>query len=160
MCAKSVATAWVYPQEEARAFVFCLRITTSPLGSQASEMAIIFEYLRPASSMMADLTINYSGRGRFHVAEPIQWRNIFSTLNHVKTLRVHGRFTENLSHSLLSDGEPLPEVLPDLHVFKYPMGCDASDAFATFVNARKAAGYPIRMVLVHSPGNSPSNTGL
>jgi hypothetical protein len=158
--AERVATAWVYPQERARAFVFCLRITTSPLGLQASEMANIFEKLRPAFSTVADLTINYSGHSRLHLAEPIQWHNLFRSLNHVKTLRVHGHFPENLSRSLLSDGEPLPEVLPNLQVLECPVGCDASDAFAAFVNARKAAGYPIRLVPVDSPARSSANTGL
>ena len=98
--------------------------------------------------MVADLTINYSGHSWFHVAEPIQWRSLFGTLNHVKTLHVHGLFTENLLRSLLSDGEPLPEVLPDLQVLKCPVGCDASDAFATFVDACKAAVHPIRLIAV------------
>jgi hypothetical protein len=60
----------------------------------------------------------------------------------------------NFSHSLLSDGEPLPEVLPELQVLECPVGCDASAVFATFVHARNAAGYPTRLILVDPAGRS------
>jgi hypothetical protein len=158
---ESGATAWVYPRGRARVYVFYLRVFIRPLGLQVSEMAEIFEDLRPAFSAVADLTIDYKSHGSWSErASPRQWRDLLRTFNHVKTLRVHGLISENFPHSLLSDGEPLPEILPDLQVLECPVGCDASDAFATFVDVRRAAGYPIRLDLVDSPENSPANTGL
>ena len=81
----------------------------------------------------------------------MQWRELLRSFNHVKTIRVHGLFAER---------ESLPEALPDLQVLECLVGCDASDTFATYVNVRKAAGYPIRLVLVDSSGHSPPNTSL
>jgi len=157
----SRATAWVYPREGARLYVFYLRILTRPRGFQVSKMAEIFRNLIPAFSTVVDLTIDYSDCSPLDErAGPMQWRDLFRSFDHVKTLRVHGIFAKNMLHSLLSDGEPLPEVLPELQVLECPVGCDTSDEFATFVNVRKAAGHPICLVLVDSPGRSQAGTGL
>jgi hypothetical protein len=157
----SGATAWVYPREGARVYVFYLRIITRPLGLQVSEMAEIFRDLSPAFSTVEDLTVDYSSHNPlFERVVPMQWRELLRSFNHVKTIRVHGLFAESFSQSLLSDGESLPEALPDLQVLECLVGCDASDTFATYVNVRKAAGYPIRLVLVDSSGHSPPNTSL
>ena len=155
------ATVWVYPREGARVCVFYLRIINKPFGLQVSDMARIFEGLSPIFSTVVDLTLDYSDHNlTYDGPRPVQWRNLLGSFNHVKTLRVHGIFAENFSRSLLSDGEPLPEVLPELQVLECPVGCDGSDAFATFVNVRKAAGYPIRLILVDSPGRSSTSTGM
>jgi len=86
----------------------------------------------------------------------MQWRDLLRSFNHVKTLRVHGSSARDFSYSLLTDGEPPPGVLPELQVLECPVGCDASDVFARFVNVRKAAGHPIRLILVDSPPASTS----
>ena len=157
----SRATVWIYPREGARIYVFYLRIISGPFGRQVSNMARIFEGLSPAFSMVADLTIDYSEHDPMHEGPgPMQWRDMLKSFNRVKILRVHGIFAENFSNSLLSDGEPLPEVLPELQVLECPVGCDASDAFAAFVNVRKAAGCPMRLILVDSPGHSSASTGM
>ena len=157
----SGATAWVYPREGSRVYVFYLHIITRPLGLQVSEMAEIFRDLSPAFSTVVDLTIGYSDHNTLYErAMPTQWRDLLRSFNHVKTLRVHGLFAKNFSDSLLSDGEPLSEVLPDLQVLECMMGCDASIAFAAFVDVRNAGGYPVRLDFVDLPGPSPANTGL
>ena len=157
------ATVWVYPREGSRVYVFYLHILTGPFDFQVSDMAKIFEDLGPAFSTVVDLTVDFSDHtSSFHVhnPRPMQWRDLLRCFKHVKTLRVHSSSDRNFSHSLLSHGEPLPEVLPELQVLECLLGCEASDAFATFVNVRKAAGHPIRLVLVDSPGRSRASTGL
>jgi hypothetical protein len=159
--AGSGATAWVYPREGAKVYVFYLGVITRPLGLQVSEMAEIFRDLSPAFSTVEDLTIDYSNHNPLYErAMPTQWRDLLRPFNHVKTLRVHGLFAKNFSDYLLSDGESLPEVLPDLQVLECMVGCDASNAFATFVDVRNAAGHPIRLDFVDPPGPSSANTGL
>ena len=159
--AGSGATAWVYPQEGAKVYVFSLRVITRPLGLQVSEMAEIFRDLSPAFSTVADLTIDYSDHNPLYErSTPTQWRDLLRSFNHVETLRVHGRFAKNFIQSLLSDGEPLPEVLPDLQVLECLVRCDSVDAFATFVDGRNAAGHSIRLDLVDPPGSPLANTGL
>jgi hypothetical protein len=155
------ASAWVYPREGAKVYVFYLGVITRQLGLQVSEMAEIFRDLSPAFSTVVDLTIDYSDHNALYErAMPTQWRDLLRPFNHVKTLRVHGLFAKNISDYLLSGGEPLAEVLPDLQVLECMVGCDASDGFATFVDVRNAAGYPIRLDFVDRPGPSSANTGL
>ena len=158
-------TVWVYPREGAIEHVFCLRIYCGQFSRQVSDMASIFEDLSPAFSAVDDLTIDYSGHKAHNSLygedpRPMQWCDLLRSFNHAKTLRVHSVFAENFSRSLLSDGEPLPEVLPELQVLECPVGCDASAAFATFVHARNAAGHPMRLILVDPPGRSPTSTDL
>ena len=159
----SEATVWVYSQEGSRVYVFYLCIITKGFGLQVSDMTEIFEDLSPAISTVVDLTIDFSGHyPSYGRPTPTQWHDLLGSFNHVKTLRVHGSLAENFSNCLLSDGEPIPgpEVLPELQVLECPVGCDASDTFATFVDVRKAAGYPISLILVDPPGPSPASTGL
>lgn len=154
-------TVWVYPREGARVFVFYLRILCGQFSLQVSDMASIFEDLNPAFSTVDDLTIDYSDHDPMYGGPgPMQWRDLLRSFNHVKTLRVHSVFAENFSRSLVSDGEPLPEVLPELEVLECPVGCDASAVFATFVHARNTAGHPTRLFFVDSPGRSPTSSDL
>jgi len=151
------ATARVYPREGARVYDFYLRTITSPLHLQVPEMAKIFGNLGPAFSSVVDLTIDYSGHNLLYEwAELVHWRDLLKCVNNVKILRVHGISAKDLSYCLLTGGEPLPGVLPQLQVVECPVGCDARDAFAAFVNLRKAEGYPIRLILVDPPPASTS----
>lgn len=114
-------------------------------------MAKIFRNLSPAFFSVVDLTIDYSGHNLLYEwAELMHWHDLLRCFNNVKILHVHGISTKDLSYCLLTGGKLLPGVLPQLQVLECPVGCNARDAFASFVNLCKAEGYPICLILVDS----------
>ena len=73
------------------------------------------------------------------------WYDLFRPFDNVKTLRVAGRFGDELNKSLQPDGNEatVPTLLPRLEeIVRY--GSD--NEFAAFVETRRVAGSPVRVV--------------
>jgi hypothetical protein len=64
----------------------------------------------------------------------------------VKTLRIHDGVIGELSRSLLSDGEPLLELLPELNELVCPAGSIDDKTFAAFIHEREVAGQPVNLI--------------
>jgi hypothetical protein len=77
-----------------------------------------------------------------------QWRELLRSFSGVKVLHVAGRLIGQVSRSLQSeseDGEPPPQLLPELKKLVYYEEGDPSDAFSSFVEFRAIAGSPITL---------------
>jgi len=138
----------VYPREGTDMFAYTLwlQIRGYQLDSQVASVAQILHTLRTALSTVEYLTLKH-GEGLHEEAHRTQWRELLRSLGNVKTLRVSGSLLGELSRCLRSDDtEPPMELLPELNVLEYTATDDASDAFASFIDARKNAGHPVALV--------------
>jgi hypothetical protein len=78
--------------------------------------------------------------------DPIKWRQLLSSFNNVKTLRINNGLVEEVSRCLeLDDGELPLELLPELQELAYSRSGEAVDGFTSFMDARQNAGRPITL---------------
>ena len=139
---------WVYPREGANMFAYalCLKVHTCQLDRQVASAMQIFNTLRIPLSTVEYLTLEYDA-GSHEEAHPTQWRELLRSLGNLKTLRVLDGLVGELSRCLRPDDMESPmELLPELKVLEYTATNDASNAFASFIDARKNTGHPVALV--------------
>jgi hypothetical protein len=153
---------WVFPQEGARTYAFCMHVMCEHFDRQLSSAAQIFSTLSPLLSGVVHLILHYGEHNLSSVgsqeARRTRWRELFRAYNNVKTLRVPNGLVGEISRFLRSDAEPIPEVvLPELKEVVCPTRGGAGSALRPFTDARNAAGYPVRLVRKDFPTNPPAN---
>lgn len=148
---------WVFPDEEARTYAFCMHVICEHFDQQLSSAAQIFHVLNPLFSGVQNLIIHYrehdlSSMGH-HEARHARWHELLMSFNNVNSLRVPNGLVGELSRFLRSDGE----VLPELNELICPTRHGVGGAFSPFIDARKAAGHPVRLLRIDFPVDPPAN---
>ena len=153
---------WVCPHEEAEMYALSITVSCCHLDWQVSSAAQIFKSLSPLFSAVEHLTLEHEVHGQSSVehnkADRTKWCQLLGSFRNVKTLRVEEGLVEELSRCQeLDDGELPLELLPELQELTYSGGCNAEDAFTSFIDARQDAGRPITLVRRNpSPDRSSS----
>ena len=90
-------------------------------------------------------------------ADGTEWHKLLEPFKNVKTLRIARGLVKELSRCLQLDDGGLPlELLPELQELTYFGSGDTSDAFTSFVEARKEVGRSIAL-LRRTPSPDPSS---
>jgi hypothetical protein len=143
-------TLIVYHREYANMipYTLWLQIRINELDRQVASAAQILHALGAALTTVETLTLKHDDDSELHEeAHRSRWRDLLRSLGNVKTLRVFGGLVGELSRCLRSDEtEPPMELLPKLKVLEYIATDDASDPFASFIDACKNAGHPVALV--------------
>ena len=125
-------------------------ITCRHLDRQVSSITQILNDIRPLSSSVADLILDYEGHtlsSELHNdASPRLWREFFRSLGNVETLRVHKGLVRDVSSSLRLDEEPPLELLPELKELVCPRTSIEDNSFAPFVHNREVADQPVNLI--------------
>jgi hypothetical protein len=120
------------------------------LDWQVSSATQISKFLRQLFSEVVDLTLDYRKHtlsSEWHnQVDRTQWRELFGSFSNVKTLRVHNGLVGEVSRSLILDGEPPLEVLPDLRELICPSGSVDDQTFEPFIHEREVAGQPVKLI--------------
>jgi hypothetical protein len=148
---------WVFPDGGAGTYAFCMHVICEHFDQQLSSAAQIFHVLSPLFSGVQHLIIHYrehdlSSMGQ-HEARRTRWHELLVSFNNVNTLRVPNGLVGELSRFLRWDGE----VLPELNELVCPTKHGASGAFSPFIDARNAAGHPVRLLRMDFPVDPPAN---
>ena len=146
----------IYPQGgigniDMRAFdirVFCWH-----LDWQVSSIVQISNSLNQVFSAVEYLNLVHEVHGRsfeeHNEVDRAEWRRLLRPFSNVKTLRIVEApwLIEELSRCLrLEDGELPLEVLPELQELTYSGSRDTGDGFTSFIDARRNAGRPVKLV--------------
>jgi len=148
---------WVFPDEETRTYAFCMHVICEHFDQQLSSAAQIFRVLGQLFFGVQHLIIHYrvhdlSSMGH-HEARRTRWHELLMSFNNVNTLRVPNGLVGELSRFLRWDDE----VLPELNKLVCPTKHGAGGAFGPFVDARSAAGHPVRLLRMDFPVDPPAN---
>ncbi|KAI9461533.1 hypothetical protein F5148DRAFT_1315956 [Russula earlei] len=141
----------VYPGEGARVFSLYMRIICKGLDWQVASAAQIFNGPTTVFSAVDDLALEYRRHSVpwewKNEADREQWRELLRSFNRVKTLRVDRKLIREVSRSLqIEAGQSPMELLPELKKLTYTGIDDARTSFASFIDARQTAGYPVSLV--------------
>jgi len=82
------------------------------------------------------------------------------SFHNLETLRVHIGLVSDISRSLQPDGEPSPELLPELKELQCPVTSDTGGMLNAFINAREVAGRPVRLVQAAAPDRPPASSAM
>ena len=143
--------ARVYPDGETNAYTLWIRIYCYHLDWQASSMAQIFNLLSQIFSTVEYLVllhrVHNESSEEHNEIDRTEWRKLLRPFSNVKTLRVQKGLFKDLSHCLqLEDGEFPFELLPKLEELRYFGSSDTGDAFTSFIDTRRNAGRPVKLV--------------
>ncbi len=148
---------WVFPDEGARTYAFCMHVICEHFDRQLSSVAQIFHLLSPLFSGVDHLIIHYREHNSWsmesHEARRMRWRELLTSFNNAKTVRVPNGLVRELSRFLRWDGE----VLPELKELVCPTRGGAGGAFSPVIDARKAVGHTIRLLRMDFPVEPPEN---
>jgi len=152
-----VATA--YPRGEGEVCALYMCVDCEHLEGQVVAAARIFDALGPAFSEVERLTLEDQRAilspewdGRDDLPDRTQWRELLRPFGHVKTLLVPDSLVPELSCSLRLDSGELPlDMLPELSELVYVSKDNADDLFFPFVDARRIAGNPVRLIYGGAP---------
>jgi hypothetical protein len=138
----------VHPREGTAIFSFGSEIQCRHIDWMVASATQIFRTLRPVFSAVEHLTLEFwmgaISSDTNSEADPIQWRELFSSFGNVKTLRVDSDFLTQVSRSLrVDDGGSPMELLPELKLLEYNAVRVASNSFDAFINARNNAGHSV-----------------
>lgn len=137
---------------------FFIQVLCRHLDWQVSSMAQVFNILGPLFSNVTGLNLDYrahtSSSQAHNQVDCVLWRELFKSFRHVKTLRVHHGLVGEVSRFLKLDGEPPPEIFPDLEELICSHGSVDDKTFAAFIHEREAAGHPLKLIRAHSPTDS------
>ena len=111
--------------------------------------------------VVEDLTFEHSEHYRsseeHNEVDPTEWRKLLSSFRNVKTLQIAKGLVKELSRCLQLDDRELPlELLPELQELTYFGRSDSSDAFTSFVEARKDVGHSTTL-LRRTPSPDPNS---
>ena len=140
---------FMYPLAGNSHHTFFIDVVCEHLDWQVSSLAQIFNFLEPAFSAIADLTLDYTvhslSSGRHHHAGRRLWRELLGTFKNVRTLCVHKGLVGDLSDSLCSEGDSL-QLLPELKELICPSQNVDDDTFTPFIRERHVAGRPVNLI--------------
>jgi len=89
------------------------------------------------------------------VVDRPEWHRLLRSFSSVKTLRVDGGLSDELSRYLQSDSGGLPwDLLPELQELTYAGNSNAGDVFTSFIDARQNTGRPVTLVRRNCPQHS------
>jgi hypothetical protein len=153
----------LYRREEAE--VYALSMTAFHLAQardmQLSSVAKIFNSLGQKISKVEHLCLNHTAFTYNHahdepeVDPTTEWRELLRLFRYVKTLDVHDHLVKEVSRCLeLDGGGHSLEILPELQELTYSGSDDTSDAFISFIHARRDAGRPVALIAL-SHASSP-----
>jgi len=147
---------------ETNVYAFSIAVLCWHFDWQVSSVAQISNALSQVLSAVKHLNLRHKTHTRsseeHNDIDHIQWRKLLRSFNNVKTLDVDDGLVKELSRCLrLEDGELPLELLPELQELTYPRSGDTSDAFASFIEARRNAGRPVTLIR-HSPRPSLSES--
>jgi hypothetical protein len=147
---RDAVAVFAYPSLGDRLVNFNVEVACQHLDWQLCSVSQIFNTLGPLFPAVVDLTLDYRehtiSSQRHNQVDRTQWREFLRSFRNVKTLRVHNSLVEDLSHSLLLNGAPPLEVLPELQELVCPPACISGQAFTPFILERKAAGRPLYLI--------------
>jgi hypothetical protein len=134
----------------ARLTSFHANIPCRHLDWQVSSVTQILNDLRPLSSSVGELILDY----REHVlssemhneVHPTLWHQFLGSFRNVEILRVHKGLVGEVSRSLRFNGEQPLELLPGLKELVCPTGSVEDKSFAPFVHDREVAGQPVKLI--------------
>ena len=142
----------MYPHEEADlSRSLHIRVLCLHLDLQVSAMAQISGSLSQMFSAAEHLTLSYEAHTQSSEAhdevDRTEWRRVLMSFRSVRSLRVEDGLDDDIAQCLQSDdGEPLWDILPELHEITYSRNSDTDNEFAPFIDARENAGRPITLV--------------
>jgi hypothetical protein len=129
---------------------FDATITCRHLDWQVSSIAQILNDLRPLFSSVADLILDYRehtlSSEMHNEVDPTLWREILGSFRNVETLFVPRGLAGEVSRSLRLDGEPSPELLPELKELVCPTESVDDKTFAPFIHGREVAGQTVKLI--------------
>jgi hypothetical protein len=130
---------------------FSITVPCGHLDGQVSSVTQICNFLRPLFSNVVDLSLDYRKHSRSSErndqVDRMQWRKLLGSFRNVKTLRVDkGRLVGEISRSLILNGEPPLELLPELIKLVCPRKSVDDRTFAPFIREREVAGQPVNLI--------------
>jgi hypothetical protein len=129
---------------------FHVQITCRYLDWQVSSITQILNDLRPSSSSVGELILDYGEHSLLselhNEVAPTLWRELLGSFRNVQILRVHEGLVREVSHSLRLDGGQSLELLPELKELVCPTGSVKDKSFAPFVHDREVAGQPVKLI--------------
>ena len=128
-----------------------MAVTCWHLDWQVSSMAQISNSLGHVLFPVEHLTLEHRVHRRsseeHNEVDRTEWRKLLRPFRSVKTLRIEKRLVEGLSLCLrLEDGELPLELLPELQELSLPLDASKSDAFTSFIDARRNADRAVTVV--------------
>ena len=144
------ASVSLYPRE-VETVPLVIAVNGWPPNRQVSSMAQISNSHGQVFSAVEHLTLEHEAYRRYseghNDVDRSKWRQILKPFSNAKTLQIANGLVEAVSRCLrLEDGELPLELLPELQEIKISRGDKNSDAFTTFINARKTAGRAVTLV--------------
>ncbi|KAI0289095.1 hypothetical protein BC826DRAFT_1162011 [Russula brevipes] len=129
---------------------FDVAIGCTRLELQVPTVMQILNCLMPRLSVVKRLALSHEkhdvSSGWHSEANRTRWRELLRPFSGVKVLHVAGGLIRQVSRSLeFEDGEPPPQLLPELKKLIYYKEGDPSDAFTSFIESRKIAGSSITL---------------
>ena len=95
---------------------------------------------------LANQPLNLSPEGHNQV-DRTQWHTILRSFRNVKALRIGDELVGEISRSLQLDDEELTqELLPELKELSYSASGDTRDSFTSFIDTRRIAGRPVKLI--------------
>ena len=141
-----------YPSGESDLPFLSIIVNCLHLDWQVSSMAQISSSLSQIFSTVEDLALRHEVHGlsseEHNQVDRAEWRKFFRSFSNVKTLRIEKGLIEDLSRFLELEDRELPfELLPELQeILLYFGSSGISDAFTSFVTARRNAGRPVTLI--------------
>ena len=146
----------IYPHggiDNVEMYAFAIQVFCWHLDWQVSSMAQISNSLNQVFSAVERLDLVHKVHGRsseeHNEVDRAEWRRLLRPFSNVKTLLIVEApgLVEDLSRCLrLEDGELPLEVLPELQELTYSGSRDTGDGFTSFIDARRNAGRPVKLV--------------
>ena len=144
----------IYPQGDTgniEMYAFVIAVFCWHLDWQVSSMVQISKFLNQVFSAVEHLNLVHKVHGRsseeHNEVDRAEWRRLLRPFSNVKTLKVTKGLVEDVSRCLrLEDGELPLEVLPELQELTYSRSGDTGDGFTSFIDARRNAGRPVKLV--------------
>ena len=132
-------------------YAFVIHVFCWHLDWQVSSIVQISNSLNQVFSAVEYLELVHRVHGRsseeHNEVDRAEWRRLLRPFSNVKTLKIPKGLVEDLSRCLrLEDGELPLEVLPELQELKYSGSGDTGDGFTPFVDARRNASRPVKLV--------------
>ena len=146
----------MYPHERTGMHAIRMRIICGHLYMQVASTAEIFNGIRIVFAEAESLILEHEASLRWHNGlespDHTQWRELFRSFNHVKSLYVCGTLVEELSRSLRPEyGESFAELLPELKTVSYSAShyAAAGESFEPtepFIRLHGNLGFPVTLV--------------
>jgi hypothetical protein len=138
--------------EERKSYPFRLQIMCRHLDWQVSSAAQILNTLQPILSGVEKLTLIYGEHYRssewHNEVDRTQWHQLLRPFSNLKTLYVENGLVGKLARSLhTDDGDPPPELLPNLEKVGYSGGQVAQKALTPFIDERRVTGHPVKLTV-------------